>query len=257
FRTITALQSVIQHGLLKSALGRYTLKGAMGRYLDADHDVLLDNRLITFELENIQNHEALIPVLLYLFHRIEQRLDGRPTLIVVDECWIALVKSLFGKKLEDWLRLARSKNAAVWLATQSLSDLQNSDYRSIIIENCPSKIYLANPEALTSNMLKVYQDFGLNERQIQMIGNEMLPKHDYLLVSPDGCRKFDLELDPVTLAFVGASSKEHIQRARELMAQHGEHWPAHWLGERGLMHAADEFEAMLAEREPQHSAAAE
>jgi type IV secretion system protein VirB4 len=148
FRTITALQSVIQHGMLKSALGRYTLKGAMGRYLDADHDVLLDNRLITFELENIQNHEALIPVLLYLFHRIEQRLDGRPTLIVVDECWIALVKSLFGKKLEDWLRLARSKNAAVWLATQSLSDLQNSDYRSIIIENCPSKIYLANPNTV-------------------------------------------------------------------------------------------------------------
>jgi type IV secretion system protein VirB4 len=29
-------------------------------------------------------------VLAYLFHRIEDRLDGSPTLIIVDEGWLAL-----------------------------------------------------------------------------------------------------------------------------------------------------------------------
>jgi type IV secretion system protein VirB4 len=242
FRTITALQGAIQDSVLKAGLARYTLKGPMGRYLDANEDALLDSRFVTFELETIQNNEALIPVLLYLFHRVEQRLDGRPTLIVVDESWVALTKSFFGATLEKWLRDTRKQNGAVWLATQSLDDLRRSDYKSVIIESCASKIYLANPEAQTPNMIEIYRDFGLNEKQIEIIGSEMIPKRHYLLVSPAGCRQFDLELDPVTLSFVGASSKEHIQRARKLIAEHGTRWPIYWLRERGLPEAADELE---------------
>jgi type IV secretion system protein TrbE len=256
FRTITNLQGVLQEPILKGALARYTLQGPMGRYLDAYEDALLASRFVTFELETIQNNEALIPVLLYLFHRIEQRLDGRPTLIVVDESWVALTKSFFGAKLEEWLRTCRKKNAAVWLATQSLADLHRSEYRSVILESCASKIYLANPEAQTPNMIEIYRDFGLNEKQIQLTGNEMMPKRHYLLVSPKGCRQFDLELDPVTLSFVGAGSKEHIQRARELIAEHGEHWPAAWLRERGLSEAADEFE-QIAGSSNEYAAAAD
>jgi type IV secretion system protein TrbE len=244
FRTITALQGLIQDSTLKAALTRYTLKGPMGRYLDATEDTLLDSRFATFELETIQNTEALIPVLLYLFHRVDQRLNGRPTLIVIDEAaLLALINNtVFGQKIEDWYRSCRSRNAAVWLLTQSLDDLRRCPYKSVILESAASKVYLANPEAQTHNMLEVYRDFGLNEKQIELIASEMIPKRHYLLVSPAGCSQFDLELDPVTLAFVGASSKQHIQRARELIAQYGEAWPAHWLRERGLFEAAQELE---------------
>jgi len=61
----------------------------------------------------------------------------------------------------------------------------------------------------------------------------------------------------VTLSFVGASSKEQIQRARELAAQHGASWPAHWLRERRLPDAANEFEALTADQEPQYNVAAD
>ena len=57
----------------------------MGQYIDANEDELLASRFVTFELETLQNNEALVPVLLYLFHRIDQRLDSRPTLLVIDE----------------------------------------------------------------------------------------------------------------------------------------------------------------------------
>ena len=168
-RTITALQGTVQNDELKQALTRYTLKGPMGRYIDDSEDALLTARFRTFELETLQNSEALIPMLLYLFHRIEQRLDGRPTLIIVDEAWVALTKSFFGAKLEEWLRTCRKANAAVWLATQSLDDLRRSDYRSVILESCPSKIYLPNPEATTDNIADIYRDFGLSDRQIQIV----------------------------------------------------------------------------------------
>lgn len=174
-RTMTALQGMVQDEELKQALTRYTLKGPMGRYIDDSEDALLTARFVTFELETLQNNEALIPMLLYLFHRVEQRLDGRPTLIVVDEAWVALTKSLFGAKLEEWLRTCRKKNAAVWLATQSLDDLRRSEYRSVILESCPTKIYLPNPEAATDNIAAIYRDFGLSDRQIQIIA-EATPK---------------------------------------------------------------------------------
>ena len=64
--------------------------------------------------------KVVVPVATYLFHRIDQRLDGRPTLIILDEAWIMLTNSVFGAKIEEWLRTLRKKNAAVVLATQSL-----------------------------------------------------------------------------------------------------------------------------------------
>jgi type IV secretion system protein TrbE len=244
FRTITALQAAIQKDTLKAALTCYTLKGPMGRYLDHNDDALLTQRFVTFELETIQHSEALIPMLLYLFHRVEQRLDGRPTVMIVDEAaLLALTDDFFGPRLEAWYRSNRKSNCAVWIATQSLDDLRRSKYKSVILESAASKVYLANPEAQTPNMIEIYRDFGLNEKQIQMIA-EMVPKRDYLLVSPGGCRQFDLELDPVTLSFVGASSKEHLQRVREIIAECGERWPAVWLRERGLPEPAEELEQL-------------
>jgi type IV secretion system protein TrbE len=241
FRTFTALQGLLQNDELKTALARYTLQSPMGRYIDANADALLDARFTTFELETLQHSEALVPMLLYLFHRIEQRLDGRPTLVVVDEAWVALTQSFFGTKLEEWLLTVRKKNAAVWLATQSLEHLRQSGRPSVVFESCPTKVYLPNPEATTPNISQAYREFGLTDRQIELIA-EAVPKRHYYLVSPKGRRLFDLALEPATLAFVGASSKADLKRARELIAEHGELWPAFWLRERGLPQWADEFE---------------
>src|SRR6266851_9666514 len=99
------------------------------------------------ELETLMamGPKVVVPVATYLFHRIDQRLDGRPTLIVLDEAWIMLTNSVFGAKVEEWLRTLRKKNAAVVLATQSLAEIANSPHRDVILESCPTKLYLPNP----------------------------------------------------------------------------------------------------------------
>jgi type IV secretion system protein VirB4 len=242
---MTALQGLLQNEALKAALTRYTLKGPMGRYLDADRDELLDSRLITSELETLQNNQALEPVLLYLFHRIEQRLDGRPTFISLDEAaWVLLTEGVFGDQLEEWLINLRKRNAVVWLWSQSLDHVYRSRHRAIILQGCPSRIFLHDPDAETPNMAEVYRSFGLADAEIRIIARELVPKRTYLLITPNGSTVLDLELDPVTLSFVGAGSPEDIRRIRELSAQHGEHWPAWWLRERGLPEAAAEFERL-------------
>jgi type IV secretion system protein TrbE len=239
-RTITNLISQVQDSTVRDGLSPLSLAGPLGRFLDADSDILLDNDFITFELETLMGMgpKVIIPVLTYLFHRIEQRLDGRPTLLVIDEAWLVLANETFGAKLEEWLRTFRKKNAAVILATQSLSEIANSPYRDVILESCPTKLYLPNPEARSPQTRSLYRKFGLSDRQIDIIAGAA-PKRDYYYVSPLGRRLFQFAIGPAALAFIGAGSKDDLIEARRLIAEHGDGWQAEWLRRRGLEEWAD------------------
>jgi len=62
--------------------------------------------------------KAVVAVLLYLFHQIEKRLDGSPTLVPLDEAWVYLRHPLFRERLREWLKTLRKHNGVVLLATQ-------------------------------------------------------------------------------------------------------------------------------------------
>ena len=80
-----------------------------------------------FETEGLIGAGAAPAVLTYLFHRIEGRLDGRPTLLIIDEGWLVLDDPAFAQQLREWLKTQRKKNASVVFATQSLSDIDGSN----------------------------------------------------------------------------------------------------------------------------------
>jgi type IV secretion system protein VirB4 len=109
---------------------------AWGRLLDAEAEHLGTATVQAFETEGLIGTEAAPAVLAYLFHRIEDRLDGSPTLIIVDEGWLALDDEGFAGQLREWLKTLRKKNASVIFATQSLSDIDGSAIAPAIIESC-------------------------------------------------------------------------------------------------------------------------
>jgi type IV secretion system protein VirB4 len=120
-----------------------------------------------------------------------------------------------------------------------VSDIAESPITSALVESCPTKIFLPNPDARSDQSADLYRKiFGLNDKQIQMIST-MLRKRHYYLASPVGRKLFELGLGPVALSFVGAGSKEDISRINELRKRFGPVWPAHWLDERGLKKAAE------------------
>jgi type IV secretion system protein VirB4 len=236
-RSITDVQSLIQHPELKAAIGFYAGTGRAGTLLDARHDGLkLDSRFITFELENLlQSGESAklvtVPTLLYLFHRIEQMLDGRPTLITLDEAWVMLDNPQFLAKIREWLKVLRKKNAAVVFATQSLADLKNSPLLPVLMESCPTKIFLPNDQAGSQNLRPMYVDFGLEDRQIELLQTST-PKQDYYIFSAAGHRRVSFDMGPVTLAFTGVSDPRDVKRVAELKQAFGRRWPVEWLRER-------------------------
>ena len=97
----------------------FTLSGPLGSLLDADEDILGTGRFLTFELESLLqlDDKAVIPVLLYLFRRIEKRLDGSPTLVTLDEAWAYLEHEVFRARLRDWLKTMRRMNGVALLST--------------------------------------------------------------------------------------------------------------------------------------------
>ncbi|MCZ7618386.1 MAG: transporter [Myxococcota bacterium] len=148
-RTLTDFLNTVQDREIRDGLRHYTLQGAMGRLLDAEEDGLREGNFQVFEMEHVMNKGDVnaAPVLTYLFHRIEQRLTGRPTLIVIEEAWLMLTHGLFAEKLEEWLRVLRKANAAVVFVTQSLAEVFRSPRRDLLLESCPTRLFLPNPGA--------------------------------------------------------------------------------------------------------------
>ena len=238
-RTLTGLSVLLQSNDLKRALQPYCVGGPWGRLLDAEAERLGEADVQAFETEGLIGTGAAPAVLAYLFHRVEGRLDGRPTLIIVDEGWLALDDPTFGSQLREWLKTLRKKNAAVVFATQSLSDVDRSAIAPAIVESCPTRIFLPNERALEPQIAAIYERFGLNARQAEIIARAT-PRRDYYCQSRRGNRLFELGLSEVALAFCAASAKTDQAAIARVLAEAGrEAFAAAWLRRRGLDWAAE------------------
>jgi len=238
-RTLTGLAVLLQAQALKQALAPYCVGGPYGRLLDAESERIGDSKVQAFETEGLVGTAAAAAVLSYLFHRIEGRLDGSPTLIIIDEGWLVLDSPAFAQQLREWLKTLRKKNASVVFATQSLADIETSTIAPAIVESCPTRIFLPNERAVEPQIMAIYRRFGLNDRQIEILARAT-PKRDYYCQSRRGNRLFELGLGDIALAYVAASSKADQLRLAQLIEAKGtDQFAADWLRVRGLDWAAD------------------
>jgi type IV secretion system protein VirB4 len=238
-RTITGLTLLLQSNALRLALAPYTLDGPYGPLLDADRERLRFTDILCFETDALMEQKpAVAPVLSYLFHRLDERFDGRPTLLILDEAWIYLDHPLFAARIREWLKVLRKKNVAVIFATQSLADIDGSTIAPAIIESCPQRILLPNASAIEPQSRAAYQRFGLNARQIELIASAT-PKRHYYLQSVRGNRLFELGLGPVALTLCGSSDPASQKRIDQILSDHGsQDFAAHFLDDAGLDWAA-------------------
>lgn len=233
--TLSEFSAMVQDNDIRAALKDYTVDGLMGHLLDAEVDQLSISDFITFEIEHLMDlgDRYALPVLLYLFMRIQEALDGRPTLIILDEAWLMLGHKVFREKIREWLKTLAKKNCRVLMATQNLSDASGSGILDVIVESTATKIYLPNMYARDEAATELYLRMGLNLRQIEIIASAQ-QKRDYYLVSEKGRRLYSLALGPLALSFVGATGPDDIAIIKKLEQQHGDEWVHVWLRDRGL-----------------------
>lgn len=234
-RTMSEFSVTIQDEQVREAIKQYTVDGSMGHLLDAETDGLSLTDFTCFEIEELMNlgEKYALPVLLYIFRRIERSLTGQPAVIILDEAWLMLGHPVFREKLREWLKVLRKANCLVLMATQSLSDAANSGILDVIVESTATKIFLPNAHARDEETSALYKRMGLNARQIDILATA-IPKREYYYTSESGRRLYDLALGPLALSFVGASDKESVAHIKALEAKHGDDWVHHWLAGRNL-----------------------
>jgi type IV secretion system protein VirB4 len=247
-RTLTLLAATIQDQTVKSALQPYTLAGPHGHLLDAQDNQRVEARWQTFEMSELMAAKgALQPVLTYIFRTLEARFDGRPTLLVLDEAWLFLDQGAFAAKIREWLKTLRKFNVAVMFATQSLADIARSTIAPALIESCPTRVFLPNPDAVTPQIAALYEGFGLNAQQLRII-TSATPKRDYYYQSSAGNRLFELGLGPISLAAVGASSPGDHARIDQALKVEREPFAAAYYRAHGLPEVADYLARQAMER---------
>jgi type IV secretion system protein TrbE len=223
----------------------YTQAGTAGSYLDGRSDRVTDSTFNVFETQDLMSlgEKTSLPVMLYLFRRFERSLSaGTPSLLFIAEAWQAFQHDIWRDRLAVWLRTLRSKNCSVIMDTQSLSDALQSKILPLLNESAPRKIFLPNPQARQSNgqsahsvpgPYELYQMFGLNDNQISIIA-EAVPKLEYYVTGPDGCRKVALGLGPLEMAVCGATSEPDANAVRAWRLSHGDGWLRPYLQSKGV-----------------------
>lgn len=185
----------------------------------------LDARIVGFDMTAILDDSSLrTPAMMYLFHRVEQRLDGTPSIIVVDEGWKALDDDIFVRRIKDWEKTIRKRNGIVGFATQSARDALDSKIASAIIEQAATQIFMVNPKAHRDD----YCDgFGLTEHELDLIRTLPDNAHCFLVKRGDESTvvRLDLSGEPEILLILSGREKT-VRMADELRSELGD---AHWL----------------------------
>lgn len=127
----------------------------------------LDQSTLGFDMTQVLDDPTLrTAAMMYLFYRVEQRLDGHPTLIVIDEGWKALDDDVFVARIRDWEKTLRKRNGVVGFATQSAQDALESRIASAIVEQAATQIFMANPKAQTKDYC---EGFGLTQHEFELV----------------------------------------------------------------------------------------
>jgi type IV secretion system protein VirB4 len=231
-RSLSALRSMLG---MKDASGvgarleKWTSEGSLGWVFDNPADLMtLDARFVGFDMTDfLDNADIRTPVMLYLFHRIDQLLTGERMIICIDEFWKALGDEAFRRFAQDGLKTYRKRNALLVFATQSPADALKSDISHSILEQVATKIMLPNPFGARRDYV---EGFALSEAEFKLVREDLAPEsHKFLVKQGHDSVVVELDLsglDDVLAVLSGRAETTAI--ADEIIAEAGTN-PAVWL----------------------------
>lgn len=225
-----------------SALLSTELSERLEMWLEGNrYGYLFDNELDTFDFgdfsglemgELIKNHPMAATVFMdYAFYRLDLKFDGkRPGLINIQEAWFMMGNEKFASRLDDWLRTMRKRNVVVMLSTQSMQEINDSDFVMSFLDNIPNRIFLPNPTA--KSHIRIYKRlFNLTDHQILEIENAIPNRNYYYVTQDNSCvRMFDIPIKKDLLAYLRADGRAIETFIRHVKSGRPE-WRANYLKE--------------------------
>jgi type IV secretion system protein VirB4 len=231
-RSLSALRTVLgmkDAGGVGARLEKWTAEGSLGWVFDNPQDSMtLDARFMGFDMTDfLDNADIRTPVMLYLFHRIDQLLTGERMIICIDEFWKALGDDAFRRFAQDGLKTYRKRNALLVFATQSPADALKSDISHSILEQVATKIMLPNPFGARRDYV---EGFSLSDAEFKLIREDLSPEsHKFLVKQGHDSVVVELDLSGLDDALAVLSGRaETTAVVDEIIAEVGSD-PAVWL----------------------------
>ena len=236
-RSIAALRSLLGQGDaggVGARLERWQRGGPLGWVLDNEEDALsLEAPQVGFDMTRVLDHdEVRTPAMLYLFHRIAERVDGRRLVLDIDEFWKVLGDPAFTDLAQDGLKTWRKQNALMVFGTQSPADVLRSPIAHAVLEQCATKIFLPNAHAQARDYI---DGFGLSEAEFRLVRDELTPaSRRFLVKQGHDSVVVELDLDGLDDALAVLSGRtETVSLLDQIRADTGDDY-ARW---RDLFHA--------------------
>ena len=194
---------------------------------NAQDELDLEARTVGFDMTQILDDPAArTPAMMYLFHRVEQRLDGSPSIIVIDEGWKALDDDVFVSRIKDWEKTIRKRNGIIGFATQSAQDALSSKIASAIIEQAATQIFMVNPKAQEADYCG---GFGLTSHEFDLVRTLPDTAHCFLIKHGNDSVVARLNLSGMPDLLTVLSGREgSVRRLDDLRREVGDA-PADWL----------------------------
>jgi len=196
---------------------------------DGRDSVDLARRTLGFDMTRVLDAPELrTPIMMYLFHCVDERLDGQPTIIVVDEGWKALDDEVFVARIRDWEKTLRKRGGIVGFVTQNAQDALASSIAGAIIEQSATQIFTANPKARAQDYI---EGFGLTAHEFELL--RTLPDTSRCFLVKHGKESVVVRLNLAgesDLLTVLSGRESSIRRFDAIRAQVGDD-PAAWLPE--------------------------
>lgn len=238
-RRLSELVVQLQDPDLRTALQPYLETGTYGQLFDAADEAVGNEPYQVFELKHLLalGDKVAGPAFLYLMHRGERRLDGRPDLLIAEEMHALLRAGVFSALLDAALLTRRKQNGAVVMTFHTVGQIAALPSRGVVIGSTQTRILLPSAEASTEENAPGYRALGLSDAEIALVASGV-PKRDYYVRSPLGGRVVRLDLGPVARAFLGTPPGLSPEAARQevtaLEARDGGAWPLAWLARAGV-----------------------
>jgi len=231
-RSMSALREMLGYADAEgigARLERWCQGGALGWAFDGPADeVSMAARFVGFDMTDfLENPEIRTPMMLYLFHRVDELLNGQRVVVDIDEFWKALQDDAFKSFAQDGLKTFRKRNTFMVFGTQSPADALRSSIAHSIIEQTATKILLPNSDAKRSDYC---EGLGLTEAEFRLIKEDLTPESRCFLIKQGHTSivaKLDLNgmLDELSVLSGRAETLEVMEAA---IAQAGTD-PAAWL----------------------------
>ena len=195
-RTLTVLSNTLDRRLA-DRLSKWTTGGQFDFVFDNPEDTITFSRFQCFDFQGMNQYpEVLEPLLFYILHRAstsirDPRISHTFKAFLIDEAWLFLKNPVIKNYIIEALKTWRKQNAAMILSTQSLDELRKSEILDIIIESCPTKIFLANPD-MDRDLYR--RQFNLNDNEIELTST-LRPKQQLLIKTPELAKVANLEVD--------------------------------------------------------------